>query len=169
MAQVSSLYVCPRCEEGISAIKQIVSCPSCGLPLGKQTQAPYTPPYTLTEQHQKYQDTKQYVQALQDLRIEKANSIMNDALSLIEIVAGKNTPIADIRNLIEMAIRIGDIAKAYDAFLIAGGKHIPSFYIKQTSPGESNELKNAKSSGVTPPGPTNPPSPLLAEMPRGGN
>ena len=138
-AQVSGVFICPRCEEGVSSIETTTECPSCGLPLGKKELAPYTPPYTFTEQHEKFKDSESYVGALIHLPINKANSIMNDALSLIEVIAGKNTPTADIRNIVSMAISIGEIAKAYDAFLSSGGRHVPTFFIKTTtSTGDSN-------------------------------
>lgn len=134
MANIQTLFLCPRCDEGITSIGTTTSCPSCGLPLGKQEALPYTPPFTFTEQHEKYQDTNTYVEVLRDLPIHKANSIMNDALTLIELISGKNTSTTDIRNLVGMAIKIGEIAKSYDAFLTSGGKHTPSFFLKQTTP-----------------------------------
>lgn len=127
-AQIQSVFLCPRCEEGITSIAKTTECPSCGLPLGKQLSDTYTPPYTLTEQHEKLGAKEDYVRFLTDLPTNKANSIMNDALSLIEVVSGKNNSAADIRNLVSMAIRIGEIGKAYDAFLSVGGKHTPSFF-----------------------------------------
>ncbi len=129
--QIQNVFLCPRCEEGITSIAKTTACPSCGLPLGKQLSDTYTPPYTLTEQHEKLAAKEDYVKFLMDLPTHKANSIMNDALSLIEVVSGKNNSTADIRNLVSMAIRIGEIAKAYDAFLSAGGKHTPSFFQTQ--------------------------------------
>jgi rRNA maturation protein Nop10 len=163
------IYQCPRCESGVISLENVTACPDCGLPLGKQSQAPYTPPYTLTEQHEKYRDQKAHVKAFIDLPITKANSIMNDALSLIEVVSGKNTPTADIRNLVAMAIRIGEIAKAYDAYINAGGKHTPSFFISETtetsSAGVKNESKITESSRDSSTSPTNNASTHVAKMP----
>ena len=146
-ATIQNTFHCPRCEEGITSINNTAECPACGLPLGTQNLAPYTPPYTFTEQHEKFKSTKAYVETLVSLPINKANSIMNDALSLIEIVAGKNTPTTDIRNIVKMAIKIGEIAKAYDEFLSAGGKHVPSFFTETAQTGESDV--QSKKTGVT--------------------
>ena len=138
--------------------------------------APYTPPYTLTEQHEKYLDSKTYVEVLLDLPINKANSIMNDALSLIEVLAGKNTSTSDIRNIVGMAIKVGEIAKAYDQFLSVGGKHVPSFFqtpatqTTETALGDPNvQLKAPGGDEQAPPGTTNHASVRVAEGLGGGD
>jgi hypothetical protein len=51
-----------------------------------------------------------------------------------------------------MAIKIGEIAQAYDAFLTAGGKHVPSFFIKSTatqSGVENDQLPKTAGGGST--------------------
>jgi hypothetical protein len=137
MTQIKNIFQCPRCDHDITSIGTTTSCPSCGLPLGNSHVDPYTPPYTFTEQHTKLEDTEQYVKTLTDLNINKANNIVNDALTIFETIAGKNTSVSGIGSLVRMGIRIGEIAKAYDNFLSVGGKHVPSYFIK-TPPGESN-------------------------------
>jgi hypothetical protein len=130
-AQIKVCFQCPRCEAGITSIENTVSCPGCGLPLGKQPVSPYSPPYSFSEQHLKYTNTELLLDVLSGLPIEKANSIMNDALLIIENIAGKKTPVEGISLLVRMAIRIGEIAKTYEEFLTAGGKHFPSFLAQQ--------------------------------------
>ena len=156
MAIVQSIYQCARCESEIVAISTTVECPACGLPLGKYHDDPYTPPLTFTEQHIKHRDTKRFVTVLSELSVEKANSIINDALSVMESIGGKKCEISGIRTMIEMSVRIGEIAKAYDAFLQAGGKHIPSYYLTPTTPivtGDTNEhLQKAGAREETTPG-----------------
>lgn len=168
-AHVQHIFSCPRCDSDIVDIKTTTSCPSCGLPLGKQDQLPYTPPYTLTEQHEKYRDPRTHVETFLNLPIEKANSIMNDALSLISVVAGKNTPTADIRKLVEMAIQIGEVARAYDSFLKAGGRHVPSFFIETTSSGAPNEPETTRAREHPPASPPDAIESLLPKMPGSGS
>lgn len=129
-ANIQLCYICPRCDHALASIDNVTACPSCGLPLGKQDVDPYTPPYTLSEQHYKYLNSDRLVSVLADMPIEKANNIMNDALIIIENVAGKKTRVEGIRELMQMAIRIGEIASAYEKFLQAGGRHHPTHHIK---------------------------------------
>jgi hypothetical protein len=140
-ATIKTIFSCPRCDNGITSIETTTKCPSCGLPLGKYNDDPYTPPLTFTEQHEKHRDTKLHVKAITELPIEKANSIMNDALSIMELIAGKKENTSGISMLIGMGIKIGEIAKAYDAYLTAGGKHVPSFYTTSTAskPGDKQD------------------------------
>jgi hypothetical protein len=131
MAQIKWCYACPRCGAGITSLESTTRCPDCALPLGKQDLDPYTPPYTFSEQHEKYRDTEKLVTTLAELPIEKANSILNDALLSLENIAGKKTHISDISLVVKMGKRIGKIAVAYENFLGTGGKHHPSFFTKE--------------------------------------
>jgi hypothetical protein len=146
---ISNLFICPRCEEGITSIETATACPSCGLPLGKQNVPPYTPPFTFTEQHDRLKDTEHLTITLADLPIEKANSIMNDALLLMETLPGKNTTPPGIRQMVKLAIRIGEIASAYEKYLEAGGKHFPSLFIKEQQQ-ENQEQPNEPQTRVVP-------------------
>jgi hypothetical protein len=130
MAVIKRVFLCPRCEEGISSIETTTSCPSCGLPLGKQALEAYTLPYTLSEQHLKYINSEKLIDVLAVMPIDKANNIANDTLIIFENLAGKRTRVEDIRILVKLGIRIGEIAKAYEQFLEAGGKHHPTHFIK---------------------------------------
>ena len=133
--QVSVCYVCPRCSAGITSLEHTVSCPGCGLPLGIQKNDPYTPPYTLTEQHEKYRQPDALLDALAQLPTEKMNNIINDALLILENIGGKKTHVSDIRLAVQMGVKIGKIAEAYEIFLENGGKHYPTHQLhkqKQT-------------------------------------
>lgn len=138
-ANILHVFLCPRCEEGITSIQTATACPSCGLPLGKHPVAPYTPPYTFTEQHHRFKEVETLSRTLADLPIDKANSIMNDALLLMETLSGKNTPTKGIRDMVKLAIRVGEIATAYEKYLEAGGKHFPAFFIKEQQQQENPE------------------------------
>lgn len=143
-AHIKSVFLCPRCEEGITSIEITASCPNCGLPLGKQALDPYTPPYTFSEQNEKYLHREQLLNVLENLPIEKANSIVNDALLIIENIAGKKTRVEGIRTLMGMAIRIGEVATAYENFLKAGGRHYPSFFIQQQQQNQENQSESTR-------------------------
>jgi len=138
-AHIKGVFVCPRCEEGISSIETTISCPGCGLPLGKQPTEAYALPYTLHEQHLKYTDTNRLLSVLATMPIEKANNIANDALLIIENIAGKMTAVEDIRVLVGLCIRIGEVAKAYEQFLQTGGRHYPTYQIKQQQQNQENQ------------------------------
>lgn len=141
MTIIQTIFVCPRCEENITSIDTAAKCPSCGLPLGHSEVEPYTPPYTFTEQHHKLQDAKLLASVLADLDTNKMNSIVNDALSIFETISGKNCDTPDISTVMKMGMRIGEIAKAYDSYLMAGGKHVPAFFVKtKTTSGEQNGI-----------------------------
>ena len=138
-ATIKSIFLCPRCEEGITSIETTTVCPNCALPLGKQILDAYTPPYTLSEQNEKYKDQERFARVVSELPIAKANSMLNDALVILETVPGKINRIEDIRYLVETGIRIGNIATGYQKFLEAGGKHFPSFFIKPETEQQQQE------------------------------
>jgi hypothetical protein len=127
-----------------------VTCPNCGLPLGRQPELPYTPPRTLTEQHEKYKDTELLTNTILDLPIEKANSIVNDALAIVELLPGKKNTVSDIRIIVELAIRIGNIASAYHKYLEDGGKHVPAFFTNkhQHNQEQTNEHSTKNGDGT---------------------
>ena len=149
-AIIKQIFLCPRCENGITSVESTTSCPSCGLPLGKQLLDPYVPPYSFSEQHLKYTNTELLLDVLSSLPIEKANSIMNDALLVIENIAGKKTPVEGISLVVKMAIRIGEIAKAYEDFLTAGGKHFPSFLAQQQQQNQEKQDESKNQMGRDP-------------------
>lgn len=121
---IKHAYVCPRCEEGITADFTDPRCPKCGLGLGTSTR--YVDPLTLDEQRMKLKDPGAHLRAVLELKVVKALSVLQDALNIIETLSVKKASIADIRPMIEMGMSIGNIATAYDAFIRAGGKHVPS-------------------------------------------
>ena len=126
--KINTIMVCPRCQEANTGEAESINCGHCGFPLGAQTAnvKAYTTPYTLTEQHAKYGDDKKYLEAIMKMDLDKMMSIMNDALNIVEILPTcKNSPNVGISNLIGLAKSIGDIARAYENYLIAGGKHPP--------------------------------------------
>lgn len=132
-------YMCPRCGEGINSDKLSLSCPTCELVLGfKNLEKPYTPPYTLTEQHYKYADKLLHVETFLTLSKEKMFSMMNDALSIVETLPAKKGAYSDIRFLLGMAIRIGKMAEAYEKFLVDGGKHVPHIVAEYASKSNTN-------------------------------
>lgn len=127
---IKSILICPRCDAGITASDSTTNCPECGLILGTKIGPDYQPPLTLTEQHLKFQDDQRHLEVLINLPIEKANSMLNDALNILETVTAKKVNISDIRNLMGMALRIGELAKAFDSYLQAGGKLVPSLFLE---------------------------------------
>jgi len=141
MAHIKNIFVCPKCDEGITAEGSIDKCPSCGHILGSMGQF-YKEPLTYAEQHQKYQDTNRFRDAIIALPAQKAEYILLDALRVIETLAGKKVVPQDIRKIVETAMSIGDIAKSYDAYLRAGGKHVPSLFI------DDNKNKNKNNNNM---------------------
>lgn len=128
MAHIKNIFICPKCDEGITASGKIDKCPGCGHIVGSMGEQ-YKHPLTLVEQHQKYQDTARFRDAVLDLPIQKCECMLLDALKIIETLPGKKATPADIRKIVETATFIGKIAESYDAYLRAGGKHVPSLFI----------------------------------------
>lgn len=159
MASIKSLYQCPRCEEGMTVDKgRPKNCPGCGYEFSDAVLG-YKYPLTMHEQHEKLRKDAEHRQALLDMPIEKANSIMNDSLNIMQILPGKIVTKEDIRHLMGMAIQIGEIAKAYETFLIAGGQHVPALFLgdeKSLQPpplptitGDRHESKQTTNGGRT--------------------
>lgn len=132
MPAVKMIYECPRCFEGISSQSRPKFCPNCKNEFGPVTET-YTAPMTLTEQFKKLRTADAYARFIQRLSIEKSNDILNDALSVVEMLPGKMSDISDIRIVVGLAKRIGEIATKYEEFLQAGGKH-PHSILNPTQP-----------------------------------
>jgi hypothetical protein len=143
-ASIKHIFQCPRCENDVTSFETVMQCPICGLPLGKMEAEPYTAPYTLSEQHLKFKDSLKYAKALAELPPDKALSILNDALNIVENIGGTKSPSEDIRNMVKMAMRIGRIASAYDHFIQAGGKHAPALLKQQQEPNEPETVRPKK-------------------------
>jgi hypothetical protein len=124
---VREIYQCPKCEEHIVAAIKPKNCPACKYEF-PDASGMYLPPLTFHEQHTKYADKDSLYDAILNLRIEKAEAIMHDALYIIETVAGKICQPKDIRELMGLAKAVGDIAHAYETYLEAKGRHVPSLY-----------------------------------------
>lgn len=127
-AGIKNVYVCPRCDEGITADRRPSRCPSCKLDFSHQIYG-YLPPLTMSEQFEKLKDPKVHTDAILALDVSKMNDMMNDALNIIETLPGKKVKVSDIRTVVELSIRIGKIAEAYHGFLQEGGKHVPSLLL----------------------------------------
>lgn len=135
-AQVSFVYECPKCLEPLKSKERPKFCPLCKYDFGESGDH-YKLPTTLSEQYDRLQNHPVYYQTILNLPMEKANSIVNDALHIIQTIAAKNVPVSDIRYVVEMSIKIGQIAKKYQKYLEAGGKHVPSLFIKETQDGKT--------------------------------
>jgi hypothetical protein len=117
---------CPRCEEGINSSELNIKCPTCGFQLGPEVPR-YQYPLTMCEQHQKYVDGPAHLELLMSMPHEKAMSIINDSLNIVETASAKNGSVSEIRDMLGIAMRVGEVAKAYLDYLNAGGKHVPDY------------------------------------------
>ncbi len=142
-AGVKNVFVCPRCEEGITAEKRPAKCPSCKFDFSAGVRG-YVPPITYAEQLEKLQDPRGHTEALLGIDINKMNDMLNDALNIVETLPAKKVKVSDIRTAVGLAIRIGKIAEAYHKFLEEGGKHTPSLLLPS---GGSNELPKKSDGG----------------------
>lgn len=70
--------------------------------------------------------------------------MVNDALNIIETLPAKKVPASDIRYLVEMAMKIGQIATKYDEYIRAGGKHVPSLFINEGDTKNESESEPAR-------------------------
>lgn len=148
-ASVLNIYQCPRCEEHITARQKPKQCVSCGYEFPEDTRPSYMPPMTFSEQHVKYNNEKDMYKAALGITPQKAEYIVLDALLILQTIPGKICRPEDIRNLIGAAKSIGELANAYEAFLQARGKHVPSLYIKETD-NESTSTTGADASASNP-------------------
>jgi hypothetical protein len=159
MAKIKNVYTCPRCEEGITSDEKPEKCPGCGAKFPALGTSGFAEPVTISEQRQRLGDEVAHRRFVLSLKMEVANDIMNDALNIIQTIPVKKVPVADIRDLVGMAIRIGEIATKYHEFLAAGGTHTPELFIKKS--GDTNG--NAKTVHGGPP-PTREPQPLFVPL-----
>ena len=129
-AEIRHIYQCPRCDSGVTATASTTECPQCGLALGVQAGGRgFNPPLTLFEQQIHRNDKAGHLRALLELPHEKVMAVLQDALNIMEAIAVKKASATDIRSVVELGTRIGDIAKAYDAFIHAGGRHTPAIFL----------------------------------------
>jgi hypothetical protein len=130
MGQIQAMFQCFSCEETILAPTRPKTCPGCGYDWGDAA-SKFKAPYMLSEQNERFKNRTAYRDAILDLPVAKMNAVLNDALNIIETLSAKNVRISDISQVVKMAIEIGKIATAYDAFIRAGGKHGPSLFFKE--------------------------------------
>lgn len=136
MANIKQVFECPHCQASLIGPNRPQTCPACKYDFGEAT-GDFKYPLTLSEQQERISNKIMHYEAILDMPVIKANFIMNDALNIIETIAAKNVRASDIRPLVLMAIKIGQIATQYDGFIEAGGKHVPSLFFKE---GDGNEL-----------------------------
>lgn len=147
-ASIQHIYICPRCEEGITAHAPGSSCPKCKLILGLPDNG-FRPPVTLHEQSLKLNDETQHRKTLVDLAYAKSESMLLDALGIIEMIPAKKHRGSDISRLVDIAMRIGDIARGYDAYIKAGGRHVPTLYFEPETPSSTPSESNHESPSQT--------------------
>lgn len=140
MASIRTLYECPHCENQLLDSKRPEKCPACGYSFGEPGDE-FKYPVTLSEQLERIKNTKAHYRSILNMPIDKANNIVNDALNILETIPAKKVPTSDISYLIGMAIKIGDIAEKYHEYLAAGGKHVPSLFVKEE--GDKDEQPQA--------------------------
>jgi hypothetical protein len=130
MARILQTYECPHCSAPLTAVKRPDKCPGCGYDFGEAINE-YKYPVTLFEQSERLLRPHAHLDAVIAMPVEKALSVLNDALHILETLSAKNVPLLDIRELVQRGIRIGNIATKYDEYIQAGGKHVPSLFIKE--------------------------------------
>jgi len=157
MTSIKNTYVCPRCDEGISSTNKPDYCPACGFHMSAEVDTFFLP-HTVSEQMERINDKIAHADFVVNLPISNAKNMMNDALHIIQTIGGKKVLPSDIRELVGMAIRIGEVAKKYEEFLAAGGSHTPGLFIVS---GEKHEQQQNTDGGKT----TAPvPTPLFAPL-----
>lgn len=141
MPKIVAVYECPHCNAPLTSGKRPETCPECKYNFGEAAMD-FKLPVMLSEQNVRLQNKTAYLDTIIDLPIEKANFILNDALNIVQTVPIKNVRVSDIRELMQMAIAIGQIATKYQEYLEAGGKHGPSLFFKEeTQDGSSRSGK----------------------------
>jgi len=138
-AKIEYVYSCPRCGEGITSKSLNTRCPTCQLVLGTKEVEPYEYPYTMVEQHHKYGDSRTQLDKLINIPKDKAASMLNDALLIVETFPAQKAQIDDIRFMAELAVRVGDIAQKYLDYLDAGGRHVPNIIISLDEQNKNNQ------------------------------
>ena len=127
--KIENIYVCPKCDYATTGQLKPKFCRECGYSFIENAFDTYTTPITITEQLAKLNNLEGARDAILNLTQDKALSILDDALKIMETIGGRKTPTVDIRPIVDRAIIIGQIGKAYDEFILAGGKHVPHLYI----------------------------------------
>ena len=149
MALVKQCYECPNCKEPLIASRRPDKCPNpkCGYDFGEAINE-YKYPVTLREQYERMQSKNAHLDAVIAMSVDKGLFILNDALNIIETMPAKNVPASDIRNLVAVAMKIGNIATKYNEYIEAGGRHVPALFIKE---GDKNEQlpKTTNGEGTT--------------------
>lgn len=153
MASIKQIYECPHCNAPLTASRRPEKCPACGYDFGEAI-SEYKYPLTLREQFERMQTKQTHHDAVIAMPIEKANFVLNDALNIIETLPAKNVRASDIRTLVMMSIKIGNIATKYHEYLEAGGRHVPSLFFKE---GDANEQLPQTTVREGPPGPVTKP------------
>jgi hypothetical protein len=152
VAKIKSVYQCPRCQESLTASERPEHCPKCGFEFDSAAEtATYVYPRTLSEQHEQLADVAAFTDACLAMPITKANDILNDALTVIRTLPAKNVAVSGIRDLIEMGIRIGEMAEKYKEFLEAGGAHVPDLVLRaEETRGAKNDVQKEGARTDTP-------------------
>jgi hypothetical protein len=156
---IKQTYVCPRCEEGITASEKPKTCSSCGYKFAADSIDQFGEPETISEQAERINNKKLHAEFVLSLPIESANNIVQDALDIVRTIPGKKVKVADIRTLMGLAIQIGEIAKQYESFLTSGGSHTPELLM--TTGESTNELQKTTGGGEAA---TRVPTPLFSPM-----
>ena len=139
MTHISHIFTCPKCEESITAKVKPNHCPNCGYKFAPGAINGFVEPESICEQSFRIGSPKAHAEFILGLPIESATNIVQDALDVIKTLPSKKVQQSDIRILMGLAIQIGDIAKAYESFLAAGGTHAPGLFINKDE--EANELQ----------------------------
>jgi hypothetical protein len=147
--KIENIYVCPKCTFATPGPVKPKFCRECGYSYIENNFDTFTTPITITEQLVKLEDLEGARDAIMLLTHDKAASIMEDAKKIIETIGGRKARAVDIRPIVDRAIEIGEIAKAYDAFIRAGGKHAPSLYINNN---DDQEIEDEPTDKPSPPG-----------------
>lgn len=154
MAKIKLVYTCPRCEEGITAVSKPEICPGCGAKFPATGSGGFMTPITITEQEARISDDIARTKFVLSLPLDTANNILNDALTIMQTLPGKKVKKSDIRIIMGIANRIGEIAKAYEQFLIAGGAHTPELFIKENGEHTNESTKTRAGEDSAAPKPT---------------
>lgn len=155
---INKIHTCPNCEESIASKEKPKACPNCNFKFNDMDYDDFLEPLTIHEQGLKLKNEAGKIAFINDLPMETVESILQDTLSIIQLLPGKKTQQPDIRNVVELAIQIGEIAKAYKTFLSCGGVHGPALIITAGETNESQTPRDGKSSSA------GKPTPLFSSM-----
>lgn len=144
MAKIKMIFTCPQCEESMTAFEKPEICGGCGAKFPAIGSGGYVEPITIEEQYQRLQDDSGKLKFILNLPIESCNNIMNDALNIMQTVSGKKIDVSGIRILMGLAIKIGEIAKAYETYLSTGGAHTPGLLMTTGAKNEPTKTGNGE-------------------------